>query len=130
MLDNRSLKLLKIYMGICCMMGSNPYEWDDKNQCLAVSQKLRRKFTFSFAILHSALYLGFLIWRLVELLHNPNPSFPAAVWIFIWINLISWSLITMYNSHKKKRNVVSLFQGLKILTNTLKRGNTGNIIRN
>jgi hypothetical protein len=109
-------------MKICGMLGSNPFEWDDKNECLQVCTKISRKITFAIAVIQSLLYLCFLLWRLVELVHHPNPSFPAAVWQYIWINLNIWGLTTFYNGHTKKQEVVSFFRGLQLLAKKLKNG--------
>lgn len=122
MFNKRTLKVIGIYMKTFALLGSNPYKWDEANECVVECNSLSRKISFGFAVGHTVLYLAYLWWRLVQLLQTEKPSFPDVVWIYIWINLFQWSLTTFYNGHRKKSEVVPLFRGLKKLSTMLEKG--------
>lgn len=103
-------------------MGSTPYDWDAVQGCVVLNTKTWRKLSFSFAVIHSIFYMAFLIWRLGVLATDHKPSYYAIVWQWNWINMHTWALVTFYNAHKKKEDVVPLFRGLKKLVSILSRG--------
>ncbi|OXA45271.1 hypothetical protein Fcan01_19996 [Folsomia candida] len=130
MFNKRTLKVIGIYMKTFALLGSNPYKWDEANECVVECNSLSRKISFGFAVGHTVLYLAYLWWRLVQLLQTEKPSFPDVVWIYIWINLFQWSLTTFYNGHRKKSEVVPLFRGLKKLSTMLEKENPSARMKN
>lgn len=122
MFNKRTLKLIGIYMKTYALLGSNPYEWNDTNECAIECRGSSRKVCFAIAAGNTALYVSYLWWRLVQVLQTEKPSFPDVAWIYIWINQFQWSLTTCYNAYRKKGEVVPLFRGLKKLSTTLEKG--------
>ncbi|OXA54762.1 hypothetical protein Fcan01_11737 [Folsomia candida] len=107
-------------MKIYSSLGSNPYKWDSDRGHFSVCETWRRKFTFFVAVFHTFAHLCFLLWGLVQHSQENEPSFPTAVWLWIWIIGI-WLLVTFYNGWTKKWEVVALFKGVKLLTGRLER---------
>jgi hypothetical protein len=122
MLNPKTLSIIKSYTNIFTSVGSSLYEWNETQECLTVTKKLRRKITFAIAVINSIFYLIFLLWREVELVNHQNPSFPAIIWQIIWIQATVWALVTFYNGSVKKSQVVTCFNGIKLLTEKLLKG--------
>lgn len=129
MFHSRTLKIIRLAMKIYSSLGSNPYKWDSDRGHFSVCETWRRKFTFFVAVFHTFAHLCFLLWGLVQHSQENEPSFPTAVWLWIWIIGI-WLLVTFYNGWTKKWEVVALFKGVKLLTGRLERGkNTTEFIK-
>lgn len=122
MLEARSLKIIEFFLKVCGLMGSIPYDWDRVEECVAVCYKFSRKASVSFAVIHSAFYGVFLLWRLAVLVGSQKPSYFAIVWQWNWINMITWALVTFYNAHQKKTEVAAIFRGLKKFNAILRKG--------
>ncbi|OXA44816.1 hypothetical protein Fcan01_20658 [Folsomia candida] len=123
MFNPRTLKVIEISMKIYSSLGSNPYKWKSECGSFSASTTVTRKFTFFIAVSHTFFLLCFLIWRLVQHTQKleSNRSFQAIVWLWIWIILMSWSLVTLYNGWTKKWEIVALFNGVRLLTANLER---------
>lgn len=122
-----TLKIMKISMKIFSCMGSHLYEWnnsDDDVSCFKVTSKLWRKITFFIGFSSTVLYYCFLIWRLIQYSNQleSDPSFPDIVWLWIWIILTTWAIVSFYNGWTKKREVVAHFKGVTLLMKQLERG--------
>ncbi|OXA44687.1 hypothetical protein Fcan01_20683 [Folsomia candida] len=117
---------MKISMKIFSCMGSHLYEWnnsDDDVSCFKVTSKLWRKITFFIGFSSTVLYYCFLIWRLIQYSNQleSDPSFPDIVWLWIWIILTTWAIVSFYNGWTKKREVVAHFKGVTLLMKQLER---------
>lgn len=122
MFNARTLNIIRISMKIYSALGSTPLTWDSDGGHISVCETGRRKVTFFMAVVHIFVHLCFLFWRLGQLSRERNPSFQTAVWLWIWIMLGFWHLVTSYNGWTKKWEVVALFKGVKLLTGKLEKG--------
>lgn len=124
MFTNRTLNIIRISMGIYSSLGSNPYSWDSKQNCMSFCSTLRRNISFMFAVLITVIQLGFLFCRLIQ--HSQeleaNRSFEVIVWLWIWIILTSWALVSFHNGWTKKSEVVGMFKGVRLFARCFENG--------
>ncbi|OXA42554.1 hypothetical protein Fcan01_22865 [Folsomia candida] len=127
MFNARTLNIIRISMKIYSALGSTPLTWDSDGGHISVCETGRRKVTFFMAVVHIFVHLCFLFWRLGQLSRERNPSFQTAVWLWIWIMLGFWHLVTSYNGWTKKweswtyrlistSGKIQIFQKFQILT--------------
>lgn len=124
MFNLRTLNIIRISMKIFSSLGSNPYCWDSKRKCISVCSTLKRNVAFMLAVLVTGIQLCFLLYRLVQ--HSQelksNFSFETMVWLLIWIIITIWPLVSFHNGWTKKKEVVSLFRGVRLLARYFEKG--------
>lgn len=116
-----TLRLSVLCIKISNCLYNTPYTVITGGHLQAISARWR-SFPYYFAFFQSMFYTSYLSCQLVVLFMQPQVHFVSVAWVWIYLNLYIWGVLTYFNAEEHKLDLISLHKGVLKLCNEFHQG--------